>query len=288
MLALQKWKDHAIRNVLKEVDTIQASNVQLFDMTVHPSCLNSNLKIPNFPLQKIGEAIKPCRHLALFPSRIPEPLLASDGYDNNWCPPEPFTKRMWGGGKIEFSKNRLLVGQEIELTTKLDSINFKEGSRGGSVFTLMVKEIRNENGLSMVENRTLVYLENPVSGSRIIKRGLAPDFTETVRPTPISLFRFSALTFNSHMIHYDKDYANFEGYPATLVHGPFSLTLLVDCFGRHSKDEIKSFEYTCTAPVFVNQNLHIHGKYTEDGCLMWATNDEESVVIKGTITVHHS
>ncbi|KAJ3319687.1 hypothetical protein HDV06_006103, partial [Boothiomyces sp. JEL0866] len=282
MLQLQKWKEHAIRNVLREFDTIYPSSIQLFDLTVHPASLGARLEIPEFPVQKAGEAIKPCRHLALFPSRIPEPLLASDGYDNNWCPPEPFTKRMWGGGKLEFTKNKLLIGQNVELTTRLDSISFKEGSRGGSVFTQMVKEIKNEKGLSMVENRTLVYLEKPVSGNRVIKRGLTPDFTDTVKPTPISLFRFSALTFNSHMIHYNKDYANYEGYPATLVHGPFSLTLLMDSFGRHSNSEIKSFEYTCTAPVFVNENLHIHGKFTDDGCLMWATNDQDSVVIKGT------
>ncbi|KAJ3256125.1 hypothetical protein HK103_005694 [Boothiomyces macroporosus] len=238
MLQLQKWKDHAIKNIIREIDTIHPSNIQLFDLTVHPASLGSKLKIPEFPLQNIGEPIKPCRHLALFPSRIPEPLLASDGYDNNWCPPEPFTKRMWGGGRLEFTKNKLRIGQTVEMNTRLASIDFKEGSRGGSVFTQMVKEVTNENGLSMVENRTLVYLEKPVSGSRIVKRGLSPDFTETVKPTPISLFRFSALTFNSHMIHYDKDYANFEGYPSTLVHGPFSLTLLIDCFGRHSNTAV--------------------------------------------------
>ena len=99
--------------------------------------------------------------------------------------------------------------------------NVKDTNRGPAVFTSLRKIISNQFGVSITESRNLVYLlENPRENSRIIKRNLVPDFQTTLVPSTISLFRFSALTYNSHMIHYDLNYAqNQEGYPTVLVHG---------------------------------------------------------------------
>lgn len=108
----------------------------------------------------------------------------------------------------------------MQQQTSLDNIQIKNTNRGPAVFTSLKKEISNEFGPTLTEQRNLVYLlENP-RPTKVIKRNLSPDFQSIFRPTTIDLFRFSALTYNSHMIHYDLNYAqNEEGYSNVLVHG---------------------------------------------------------------------
>ena len=158
---------------------------------------------------------------------------------------------------------------------------------GPAIFTRLGKIISNENGICMEEQRTLVYLKEKPKDNRSISRKLTPSFKRSLTPTTMMLFRFSALTYNSHMIHYDLDYArNQEGYENILVHGPLTTTLLLDLVRRNKPEgaTIDSFEYSCTAPIFPNQVLTLNGKLNaENGtCLVWATNHLDSVVAKGT------
>lgn len=133
----------------------------------------------------------------------------------------------------------------------------------------------------IVESRTLVYLEHQAKQQRILKRSIQPDFQSRFTPTPISLFRFSAITFNSHLIHYNLRYCRQEGYHDLVVHGPFTVSLLMNLLHDQGIG-IESFEYKCIGPAYVNQELTLNAKLSEDGYLLWATNPQGSVIVKGT------
>ena len=147
-----------------------------------------------------------------------------DGYESEWIPPYPFNKRMWSGAKMHFQiGNPLRIGQSVTEDTKMESIDIKETARGTAIFTTLCKLIGNDYGECLREYRRIVYMKDTPDQNqqqRIIRRNLEPDFTFSITPTTMCLFRYSALTFNSHMIHYDLDYArNKEGYRNVLVHG---------------------------------------------------------------------
>ncbi|KAJ3359210.1 hypothetical protein HDU91_004987, partial [Kappamyces sp. JEL0680] len=142
----------------------------------------------------------------------------------------------------------------------------------------------------MEEERSLVYLQDNPKETRLVSRTLVPDFKVTLTPSTIMLFRFSALTFNSHMIHYDLDYArNREGYDHVLVHGPLTTTLLLDFVKQFKPTDrvIGEFEYSCTAPIYPNQPLTLNGRLSADTntFVVWASNHLDSVVAKGTASL---
>jgi 3-methylfumaryl-CoA hydratase len=119
--------------------------------------------------------------------------------------------------------NPILIGQKVSQETRMESVEIKDTNRGPAVFTTLSKIIKNKHGECLRESRKLVYLENTPtlsSSQRVIKRNLQPDYSYSLIPSSICLFQYSALTFNSHKIHYDLDYATrVEGYKNLLVHG---------------------------------------------------------------------
>nr|KAJ3422548.1 hypothetical protein HK105_007604 [Polyrhizophydium stewartii] len=225
-------------------------------------------------------------------------MLAADGYDADWSPPKPFTRRMWAGGVIEWQPhNPLRVGQPATMTSRLLDAVAKRTGRGDAVFVSIEKRIENTAGEAMREQRSYVYLEHalPASGrasepsARSSKRSASSDFHVTVHPTTMTLFRYSALTFNSHLIHYDQGYAtDVEGYPGCLVHGPLTCTMLLDLFRRNAPGKtLTRFAYRAVSPVVVGQDMTLHGKWAVDGenkpyCELWATRADGAVAMKGT------
>ncbi|KAK5669064.1 hypothetical protein QVD99_004828 [Batrachochytrium dendrobatidis] len=304
------WKTRLLQHSLHDVDEITASNQQLLKMTIDPTSLSCDraaavkkLSNPEFSsalksLPPIGASIHPGTHFTLFPIRTPEPLLALDGYDTDWSPPSPFLQRMWAGGVIEWhAKNPLTIGQTARQTTRMADAQLKPTGRGNAVFVTIQKNISNDIGPAITEHRSYVYLENKpeitsdaVNAKRAIKKSLTADFQTTVLPSTISLFRFSAITFNSHLIHYDHIYASKkEGYPVCLVHGPMTCTLLLDLFQRNANGkQIRKFSYRAISAVLVGKPLTLNGKWATDSagkpyCELWATNDQGGMAMKGTV-----
>lgn len=119
--------------------------------------------------------------------------------------------------------NPIRIGQNVSQETRMESVELKETNRGPAVFTTLSKIINNELGECLREFRKLVYLESGPdlsSSKRVIKRNMQPDLSFSLTPSSICLFQYSALTFNSHKIHFDLDYATkVEGYRNVLVHG---------------------------------------------------------------------
>ncbi|KAH9900981.1 hypothetical protein C8Q73DRAFT_676457 [Cubamyces lactineus] len=224
-------------------------------------------------------------HLVFFHPRNPERVLRSDGTDTDFCPPEPFTRRMWAGGRMEW-KRPLCVGDKATAEATIGAVT-KKGFEKGTPMVFVTQKIeyrkRESDEVCIEEERAHVYLA--VAGN---KRGVkevnglpAPDFTFEYLPTPTTLFRFSALTFNGHYIHLDKDYAQkSEGYPERLVHGPLTALMLLDVTATHLPGvAFKSFEYRAVNPIVVNRPVKIHGVQTDkETVVVWAEESSSNIV----------
>lgn len=192
-----------------ERDVISAGQFNLVANTLnryHTEFQHNHLPPPD-------TALPPAWHLGYFPPRIPESELSSDGYETDWSPPAPFIRRMWAGGRLKWNKeNMLRVGQDVTMVSKATDVQVKKGGkRGDAVFIWVDKTLENQHGWALTESRSWVYVKDqPPNNSDTRKKEYVlpkPDFSFEFMPTPMTLFRFSALTFNSHLIHYDHLYA---------------------------------------------------------------------------------
>ncbi|TPX37220.1 hypothetical protein SmJEL517_g00994 [Synchytrium microbalum] len=282
------WLPTITSKKMHESDIIDAGRMHLLALTLNPKNHDGlETFIPGRPVQE-------AYHLTLFPPRIPEQDLALDGYDVIWSPPHPFTQRMWAGGSFEFNvDNPLRIGQRVYQSTSVDRVERKMSKKGAgaSIFVWLKKQVYNEAGLAMTELRTLAYMKadrNP-SAARTLPYDAPSDFSATHTPSPMTLFRYSALTFNSHLIHYDYKYCTeTEGYPDLIVHGPLTCTYLLDLLVKNKPAEarIKSFSYRAVSPLVVKRPLSVHGKFGSGGkdnlIELWARSDQGSLAMKGT------
>ncbi|WP_426518129.1 FAS1-like dehydratase domain-containing protein [Diaminobutyricibacter sp. McL0618] len=227
----------------------------------------------------------PTGHWMQFTPTAAESELGADGHPRlgGFMPPLDLPRRMWAGSTIEYHAP-IMPGQRLRKTSTIESITPKTGSSGRLCFVVLRHDIDAGGRPAITERQTVVYRE-PVERATAMPTGPQPpreatdapdgwDWTSTATPDEIILFRFSALTFNSHRIHYDLPYASdVEGYPGLVVHGPLSATMLVSSFlDRRPGATITHFEFTARTPVFARERLHIVGR--SDG-----QNAEELAVI---------
>jgi 3-methylfumaryl-CoA hydratase len=178
---------------------------------------------------------------------------------------------MWAGSKIAFH-SAISVGQSLSRKTTIESITPKNGSSGKLCFVVLRHEVNVGSIRALTEHQTVVYRDaipvgpaapSPRRGPRDATGAPAGwDWAHPVTTNEVTLFRYSALTYNSHRIHYDLPYATgVEGYPGLVVHGPLSASLIVNSFLRELPDaHLTAFEFSATAPVFVNEQMHICGR----------------------------
>ncbi len=189
-------------------------------------------------------------------------------------PPVPLPRRMWAGSDLTFHAP-ILPGQSIERTTTIESITEKTGSTGPLCFVVLRHEITADGTLATTDGHTIVYreaTEAPAGSAAKPPREDSPapegwDWVKSVRPNEVTLFRYSALTFNSHRIHYDYPYVTeVEGYPGLVTHGPLTATLLLDAFmSTHPEAVVREYRFTAKSPLFVNEQIHLVGRETEPG-----------------------
>ncbi|KAI9025184.1 hypothetical protein CLU79DRAFT_78749 [Phycomyces nitens] len=238
--------------------------------------------------------IPPTWHHVYFPPRTPEDELALDGYETDFFPPPPFVQRMWAGATLSWNtENPLRIGQQATMSTTLDKAEYQQGRMGESVFVHLGKNISNDQGWSMKEERSLVYLGDQslsLGPIRTIRANKKPTFSRTMTPSSILLFRYSALTFNSHKIHFDHTYATTqEHHPACLVHGPLSSTLLMGLLRSHIQaldSKVKLFRYKCLLPLYVHQPLTLCGRESAldpKSYELWIVNHDGHLAVKGSV-----
>jgi len=229
--------------------------------------------------------------------------LRPDGTEADFSPPEPFVRRMWAGGRIEWRKKPLVIGGKASARFSVGSVDKKgfgrvEGASAAGtpvppmVFVNQRIEIANEgegeSECAVVEERTHVYrtLGTYRRTPREVRDLPPSDFSLKFTPSPTTLFRFSALTFNGHHIHLDRDYAQkTEGYPERLVHAPLTALMLLETLAfYHPKVQMKSFEYRALNPVVVNHELTFHGSRSGLEMILWVQDQAGTVGMRGKVS----
>lgn len=190
---------------------------------------------------------------------LPHPQQSEIGPDGHakrggFLPPIPLPRRMWAGGRLRWIHD-LRIGDAIERVSTIKSVTHKAGRTGDLLFVLVEHQISNQNGLALVEEHDIVYRAAAGPDEKPPSPTPAPtdaQWTKEIHPDPVLLFRYSALTFNGHRIHYDRSYVTQEeGYPGLIVHGPLIATLLVDLIRQnHPGKKLKSFEFKAIRPTF--------------------------------------
>jgi 3-methylfumaryl-CoA hydratase len=236
-----------------------------------------------------GDPLPPGWQCLYFLPRFTLDALRPDGSprDTGVIPPMPLPRRMFAGERFRFHRP-LRIGETIRRETELADISVKTGGTGTLVFATVAQRIFVGDALAIEEERRTVFREEVKAGERnqAPRRETAPDDTPWRRrivPDPVLLFRFSALTFNSHRIHYDRPWAvEREGYPALVVHGPLTSTLLSDFARDHTRGRrFLSYETQARAPLFDTDAFELRGRPAADGrgCDLWAVTPEGTVAM---------
>lgn len=215
--------------------------------------------------------------------------LAQDGhsYKGGFLPPVELPRRMWAGGRLTFLRP-IKSGDKVEKISTVQSIAEKEGRTGKLVFVTVEHQLKNEDGLYIREEHDIVYREATSGPSKASPAAQAPtdaDWKEEVTPDPVMLFRYSALTYNGHRIHYDRDYVTeVEGYPGLVVHGPLIGTLLMKlAIDNMDGKSLKQFDFRNSSPIFDTASFSLMGKKTgEDSCEVWAAGPNGELAVKAT------
>ena len=233
------------------------------------------------PVPPPGAEVPPLAHWLYFLPRAPQSEIGPDGHARRggFLPPVPLPRRMWAGGRLEFH-HPLRVGDAVTRQSRILSINAKAGRSGMLVFVTVRHEVSNAHGLALSEEHDIVYRDAPQSGAAEPTPQPAPteaSFQRSIVPDPVLLFRYSALTFNGHRIHYDRTYVTeVEGYPGLIVHGPLIATLLVDLLRRqHPQATLERFAYTAVRPVFDIHPFRLRGSASSAYDLqLWARDHQ--------------
>jgi 3-methylfumaryl-CoA hydratase len=242
-----------------------------------------------------GTPLPPLWHWLYFLPLHAQSEIGPDGHAKRggFLPPVPLPRRMWAGSQFEF-RRALRVGDSVTRTSTIESIAAKMGRTGPLAFVRVRHEIRisEESDVALLEFHDIVYREAAVPGATPPLPTPAPRDALWVReviPDDLLLFRYSALTFNGHRIHYDRRYATeVEGYPGLVVHGPLVATLLLDLlFRQHPTEQVARFEFKAIRPTFDVSRFRVCGTPAEGGrsVHLWAQDHDGCLTMDATATL---
>ena len=235
-----------------------------------------------------GVALPEYWHWIYFKPIVPQSSLGTDGHPRRgtFLPPIDLPRRMWAGGRLQFL-HPIGIGDDIERETEILSVEEKDGRSGKLVVLKLRHLISNASGPCVDEQQDLVYCEIPKPDQPSRQRTAPPDdvdWKETFMPDAVVLFRFSALTFNNHRIHYDYPYVTqVEGYRGLVVHGPLTALLLLDAATRHATRTPISYEYRAIGPLFNDEPITLAGRTKETESEVWAIGPTGTVAMQGRV-----
>jgi 3-methylfumaryl-CoA hydratase len=245
------------------------------------------------PELRSGDALPPGWLALYFLPQCGPDALRPDGTprDAGVVPALPLPRRMFAGESVRFHRP-LRIGDAVSRETELADLSLKHGGTGTLVFATVASRVFGPDGLAVEEERRTVFREEakPGEGNLAPRRDAAPadvPWRRTVTPDAVLLFRFSALTFNSHRIHYDRAWATgTEGYPGLVVHGPLTTTLLID-FARDCNPgrTVRSYTTQAKAPLFDTAPFELRGRPTADGrgAQLWAVTPEGTIAMSADV-----
>lgn len=246
------------------------------------------------PAPVFGTVLPPLWHWLYFLPVYPLSQAGADGHARRggFLPPVELPRRMWAGGRLEFRK-AVRVGEQVMRKSTIANVSAKQGRTGALVFVLVRHEIRNDEGQCIVEEHDIVYRDPPAPGEPPPAYKMADidhDWVREICPDPIMLFRYSALTFNGHRIHYDRPYATgVEGYPGLVVHGPLIATLLLDLLRKQAPEaEVARFSFRALKPLFDTAPFHVCGRVESDGktVALWAKDADGLLAMSAEATLN--
>lgn len=231
-------------------------------------------------LPEHGAALPASWHWMYF---LEAPSASGTGVDGHpkkggFLPPVPLQRRMWAAGDLQV-RQPLVLGSPARRKSTVRSVDLKEGKSGTLVFVNIEHALYQNDRLCILEEQSLVYRDMPGGPAPLPPGDVAPadaDWVKTIAPDPVLLFRFSALTYNGHRIHYDRNYAmQEEFYPALVVQGPLLATLLLDLVGAQVKDKrVEKFSFRAVRPIFDHASFKVCGKRDGDQVNLWIADPE--------------
>jgi 3-methylfumaryl-CoA hydratase len=222
-------------------------------------------------------------HWIVTVAAIPMDKVGRDGHPQKglFLPPIELPRRMWAGGRFEFGQ-AIKLGETVTRTSTIEDIKYKQGRTGELAFVTVSHAITGDQGGSIYEEHDIVYREDPkvdakntsaVTQPAIVVDQELSDWQQTIQADPVMLFRYSALTFNGHRIHYDREYAAFEGYAGLVVHGPLIATYMLELIREHLPEaRITKFSFRALQPIIDIHPFTVHARQEGDGVQVWATD----------------
>ena len=241
-----------------------------------------------------GDALPPLWHWLFFLPRTPMRDVGLDGHPTpgGFMPPVGPTRRMWAGSRLTFA-HLPRIGEAVRRVSRVADVQEKSGASGRLVFITVQHDLHTPRGLAISEAQDIVYRDAPTP-DRANATPTAPQaapqsaFSRVITPDPVLLFRYSALTFNSHRIHYDRRYVtDVEGYPGLVVHGPLIATLLLDLLRREKPEaRVQTFNFKAHRPLFDTAPFSIHGHAdSATSYRLWALDDQRQLAMQASATI---
>lgn len=238
------------------------------------------------PMPKMGDPLPVGWHQILFPRVVRQSQIGADGHPErgDFLPPVPLPRRMFAGKRTAFHES-LRVGDEVRRNSVIKDVTLKQGRTGQMVFVTVKTDITGPRGLAITEEHDYVYREAAPGGTPPQPPQPAPGkavWSRVVTPDPVMLFRYSALTFNGHRIHYDLPYVTkVEGYPGLVMNGGLTTLLVFELARTHASTPVRYISSRNVRALFVNQPITIAGEPSTDNrtAKLWAQNADGALAL---------
>lgn len=214
-------------------------------------------------------------HLCLAQPTAPMSQLGRDGHPalGDFLPPVPLPRRMWAGGSFTFHSG-IRIGEEVTRHSTIVDVQLKEGRSGALCFVTVQHEVSANGRAVLSERQDIVYRDIPAASQGKPNAEPTPaavgEHSRVVEPHPTLLFRYSALTFNGHRIHYDKPFCiDVEGYPGLVVHGPMQATMLCQFAADLRGQAPKTFAFRSLSPIYDNADFTVNAAEEGDALKLW-------------------
>ena len=238
---------------------------------------------------KMGDALPIGWHSILFPRIVRHSGIGPDGHParGDFLPPVPLPRRMFAGKRSKFASD-LRLGDEVKRVSTIKDVTIKSGRTGQMVFVTVQTDITSPRGLAISEEQDIVYRQDPDKNAPPPSPQPAPGtavWNNTVTPTEVMLFRYSALTFNGHRIHYDHPYVTgTEGYPGLVMNGGLTTLLVYELARAHAKTPVKLMSSRNVRPMFANRPISVCGEPSADGksAKLWTQDDSGALTLSAT------
>ena len=243
------------------------------------------------PFPKAGDPLPPLWHWLYFLPIHRASDIDSDGHAERggFLPPVRLPRRMFAGARCWFNRP-IRVGEAVARRSRIADVRYKDGRSGPLVFVVARHEIGGRDDVAVVEEQDLVYRSGPVPGPPPPPEAAPNDavWRREVRPDEVLLFRYSALTFNGHRIHYDRRYAtDVEGYPGLVVHGQLIATMLLELLRQNLRSAVVTeFSFRAVRPIFDVAPFLVCGRRdTPTAARLWAADAEGALAMHATATL---